>query len=283
ALAGSNLIQIDALEADHRRTELDTVGDPRDSGVARPDDGAVVRARRVVLAGNPRVPRIPDGVELGAAVVGLEGIDLDQVRPGQRIAVVGAGQTAGQLALRATQRGAVVTVVARGPQRVADLDVDAGWLMDDHLVPLRAVRDPVERRLIVEAAQCGSMTADVDRDLRRLRVTRVCEVGGIEARDDAPGAVIRFVGVECRVDRVWVATGSMPDLRASAPLAAVAEAGAPHVGGWPVLDERLQWCDGLVVVGALAALTLGPAAGNLGGARAAADILAAHPPRRVDG
>ncbi|MEM8707973.1 MAG: FAD/NAD(P)-binding protein, partial [Actinomycetota bacterium] len=76
------------------------------------DDGGVVRARRVVWAGNPRVPRIPDGVELGTAVVGLEGIDLDQVRPGQRIAVVGAGPTAGQLARRAPPRGAVVTVGA---------------------------------------------------------------------------------------------------------------------------------------------------------------------------
>jgi len=45
-----------------------------------------------------------------------------------------------------------------------------------------------------------------------------------------------------------------------------------------VLDDTLQWLDGFYVVGALAALTLGPAAGNLGGARAAADILANRGP-----
>ena len=64
-----------------------------------------------------------------------------------------------------------------------------------------------------------------------------------------------------------------PRLRA-APASLRSLQGAPHVDGWPVLDAQLQWCDGLSIVGALAALTLGPAAGNLGGARAAADALA---------
>ena len=122
------------------------------------------------------------------------------------------------------------------------------------------------------------MTADLDVELQRAQVSRVVDAGELCAWTGEYGPTIRFAGVECRVERVWSATGSVPDLRAAPALAALAESGAPHVGGWPVLDAQLRWCDGLVVIGALAALTLGPAAGNLGGARAAADLLAEHGP-----
>ncbi len=249
-----------------------------DRWVGRLSTGATVRSRQVVWAGNPRAVRTPPGVTLGGAVVHSHDVDLDVVRAGERIAVLGGGQTAGQLALRAAQRGAVVTLISRGAKRIADLDVDAGWLMDDHLAPFSSIRDPVERRRVVEQIHCGSMTADLDRELRRAHVLRVTDAGELAAWTDERGPVVSFADVECPVDRVWAATGSVPDLRAAPALAGLADAGAPHVGGWPVLDGQLQWCEGLSVIGALAALTLGPAAGNLGGARAAADLLAGRIP-----
>lgn len=238
------------------------------------DTGAVLHARQVLWAGNPRRCRVPHGVELGGGVEHSSSVDLSRVRAGERIAVLGGGQTAGQLALRAAQRGAAVSLISRGPRRIASLDVDAGWLMGDHLDPFRAIADPGERRLVVERVQCGSMTADLDIELQRARVTRFADAGDITARPHGAGAVAGFAGIECMVDRVWSATGSVPDLRSAPALAALADRGAPHVNGWPVLDGALRWGDGLFVAGALAALTLGPAAGNLGGARAAADLLA---------
>ncbi len=49
------------------------------------------------------------------------------------------------------------------------------------------------------------------------------------------------------------------------------------------LADRLQWQDDLVIVGALAALKLGPAAGNLGGAcAAAAELLVPYAPIVLD-
>lgn len=243
------------------------------------DDGSTIGARQVVWAGNTRRRRVPAGVQLGGAVQHSGDVDLGAVGVGERIAVIGGGQSAGQLALRAAQRGAAVTVVSRGPRRVADLDVDAGWLMEDHLAPFRATMDPAERRRVVERVQCGSMTSDLDLELRRSRVARVVGAGEVTARPDPDrGPVVGFAGVECEVDRVWAATGSVPDLRVAPALAELAASGAPHIDGWPVLDDTLQWLDGFYVVGALAALTLGPAAGNLGGARAAADILANRGP-----
>ena len=168
-----------------------------------------------------------------------------------RVAVIGGGQTAGQLALHAAQRDACVTLIRRGMPRIADLDVDAGWLMDDHLEPFAAIDDPIARRAVVEAAQIGSMTSDLDAALRASSVTVVSGAEEITATNVGGGARIGFAGVECVVDRVWSATGSVPDLRASPPLAAIARAGAPHVDGWPVLDADLEWCDGLHIVGAL--------------------------------
>lgn len=245
-------------------------------------DGASIRARQVVWAGNPHVPRVPSGVELCDVIVHSSEVDVATAGPGQRIAVLGGGQSAGQLALGAARSGAAVALVCRGPQRISDLDVDAGWLMDDHLDPFRSITDPAERRRVIERERRGSMTADLVGELARTSVRRFESAGTLSARRDGHQAIVGFAGAEVVVDQVWVATGSTPDLRADPVLRRLAVGGAPHVDGWPILDAGLEWCDDLIVVGALAALTLGPAAGNLGGARAAADLLADRAPRVTD-
>lgn len=242
-------------------------------------DGAVLRARQVVWAGNPRRPNVPGGVELCTTITHSNEVDLASATPGQRIAVVGGGQTAGQLALEAARAGADVALISRGPRRTANLDVDAGWLMDDHLTPFRAVADPYERRRIAELARQGSMTPDLHHALAHASVRQMCSAGEISASGNDDGAIVRVADVELHVDMVWVATGTTPDLHVDPVLATRAAHGAPHLSGWPILDERLHWEPGLAVVGALAALTIGPSAGNLGGARAAADILGDHAPR----
>ncbi|MEM7272244.1 MAG: hypothetical protein AAF547_04105 [Actinomycetota bacterium] len=241
-------------------------------------DGTMVRTSRVLWAGNPHEPNVPPGVRLCEAVVHSTDVDVAAVAPGQRIIVIGGGQTAGQLALVAAGSGAEVLLVYRGAQRVVDLDVDAGWLMDNHLTPFRSIDDPAERRRVVERARRGSMNAELADALHRSSVRWLTDAGELTARPDGDGVVVGFAGAEVPADLVWLATGSRPDLRADPVLAERAAAGAPHVDGWPILDDRLQWEDGLVIVGALAALTLGPAAGNLGGARAAAELLAADLP-----
>lgn len=245
----------------------------------RLDNGAEVKARQVLWAGNPRALRRPSEVRFSESILHSVQVDLRQVVPDQRIAVLGGGQTAGQLALGAARRGAEVILVSRGPRRIADLDVDAGWLMEDRLMPFRSIESPIRRRRVVELAQRGSITADLDSQLCLERVQRISTAGDLSAWNDSNDVIVGFAGIECRVDQVWSATGSCADLRVDPALALFAEQGAPHVDGWPVLDKNLDWGNGLAFVGGLAALTLGPAAGNLGGARAAAEILASRGPR----
>lgn len=241
---------------------------------ARLDEGTTVTSRRVIWAGNPRRRRVPDGVELGGSVRHSGDVDVGDAAVGECIVVLGQGQSAGQLALVAARAGARVVLVGRGAPRVSHLDVDAGWLMDDKLDPFRSIADPDERRQIIVDTCRGSMTADLVEELERSTVQWLDGAEDLTARPDGDGAVVEFAGATLSVDRVWCATGSVPDLRVDPTLDRLAVDGAPHVDGWPVLDDRLQWLDGLHVIGALAALTLGPAAGNLGGARAAADRLA---------
>lgn len=240
---------------------------------ARLDDGQSVRAERVVWAGNPRRRVVPDGVRIGGRISHGADVDLSSVVPGERIAVLGGGQTAGQLALGAAVAGGDVVLASRAPTRVADLDVDAGWLMDDHLGPFHAIADPDERRRVVGEVLRGSMTADLADALGSSAVRWCPGAGELFAEPSGDEVRVGFAGLECSVDRCWAATGTVPDLRVDPALARLADAGLPHVDGWPVVNDRLEWSDGCVVVGALASLELGPAAGNLGGARAAAELL----------
>lgn len=236
-------------------------------------DGRTIAARRVVWAGNPQRLRLLGDVSTGARVAHAHDFDRDAIVFGERVAVIGGGQSAGRLALEVDARGAEVIVVSRSPRRLADLDIDAGWLMDDHLVPFRAIDDPSQRRVIVDRERRGSMTADLLDELAARRICCLDGVGEIGLRVADVGVCVGIAGAEVPVDRVILATGSTPDVRADKALAMLVRAGAPHVDGLPVISDQLEWLDGLYVVGGLAALALGPAAGNLGGARLAADTL----------
>jgi hypothetical protein len=81
-----------------------------------------------------------------------------------------------------------------------------------------------------------------------------------------------------RADRVWLATGSEPDVTSHRLTETLCVAHPiPCAAGWPVLDEALRWPGTDVhLLGRPAMLALGPAAGNLWGARLGAQIIADH-------
>ena len=109
--------------------------------------------------------------------------------------------------------------------------------------------------------------------------------GAIEVLCDSPlvmadvgerGVRVRLGQIEREVDAVWMATGFDQDFCANPILARLAARHPiPIHAGIPDLDDDLAWGGTPVhVVGAAAALVLGPTAGNLHGQRRGAHRVA---------
>jgi glycine/D-amino acid oxidase-like deaminating enzyme len=251
-------------------------------------DGTALAAAHVVVATDPARRCLPtwlfDLLPVPAEAlahpgdVDLRGLEL----AGQHVAVIGGGLTAGRLAVGAAARGATVTLICRRAVQERMFDTDPGWLGPKHLNGFHRLTDPAGRLQVALAARDGGsmppwMTCRLDQlradgSLRLLAPQRIC---GAERCGDRLRLVL---GDESRVsaDRVWLATGTRPDAGADR-LTASLQATHPTrvVDGWPVLDEQLRWPGTNVhVLGRLAMLTLGPAAGNLWGARVGAARVA---------
>ena len=93
---------------------------------------------------------------------------------------------------------------------------------------------------------------------------------------DDSGVHVRLRAVERQADEVWLATGFEQDARANPLLARLAARHPiPVHDGIPDLDDDLAWGGTPVhVLGAPAALVLGPTAGNLHGQRRGAHRVA---------
>lgn len=250
-------------------------------------DGTQLLAQRVVLATNTRVPRIPDwahdlvtqapaGRILHTEELDLRGAGLD----GERVLIVGNGLTAGQIALIASGRGAAVTLVCRSRVRRQVFDFQGGWLTPSELRGFYREQAAHRRLEMVRAARRSSMTPAVAVALEEadrtgtIHLLEDCEV--ISASWDGSCWRVSLGEPTEEVDRIWLATGTTAGVDTEpllAPLTAVRP--TEMAGGLPVLDEACRWPGTEVhVMGALAALQLGPAARNLAGARMAAERIA---------
>jgi cation diffusion facilitator CzcD-associated flavoprotein CzcO len=237
---------------------------PRDDGDVDVRLGADrLRARRVVLASNPVRPCAP-----ALAARHSDTVCLDEVRAGQRVVVVGGALTAAHLALRASERGAQVHLVARAPLREQAMDVDAVWL--GHALPAFAGDSPEQRASQVREARRGTVPPEV---LHRLQAEpRVAVHIGQVGCAGAEGVRLHD-GRRVPGEHVWLATGHVLDVRAD-PLTAglLEQVPVRVVDGLPVLTDELSWAGtGVHLTGGLAALGVGPAARKLAGARMAAE------------
>jgi cation diffusion facilitator CzcD-associated flavoprotein CzcO len=251
-------------------------------------NGSIVVARRVVLATGQGAPQVPDWVNHIPTGYPIECLcHSSQVNlrllhcRGERILIVGGGQTTGHLALGALQRGATVTLMLRRTLQEKLFDADPGWLGPKYLKHFWAETNWHKRGQMIQSARNGgSMAPEVVHQLRRYReagaliILEHCQIQA--AQWQQPHWQVQCdTGDLLTCDRLWYATGHQLNA-ATHPLLQQVQSLYPTelINGLPVLDPYLRWpgCE-LFISGGLAALQLGPVARNLSGARAASGCI----------
>lgn len=165
-----------------------------------------------------------------------------------------------------------MTLATRRPIVERDFDVDPGWLGPRHLDHFWGLPRPEQR---LDAARNARGGGSMPRWMKR-RLRAEADAGDLTfVEGDITHTTARQSGVELDVgdqrieaDRCWLATGTRPDVRADPALRRFVD---HHIDGMPVIDPNLRVRGtNLFVTGRLASIELGPAAGNLWGARMAA-------------
>ncbi|MES3516709.1 MAG: FAD/NAD(P)-binding protein [Natronomonas sp.] len=285
------------LEAVLEKRTVTGVGRDGDGIVVRTDDGTL-RSRNVALAVGPGDQyRRPDWATAAPAIEHVWDSDAPpgvRVQGEDRVWVVGGGVTAGQFATSAAAVAETVTLCVRDPIEEATTEANPRWInwryIEQELHPLPPGSQARYER-VRAARNDGTMPEYLARELRGTENVEIRrgEITAACASDSGVCLSLRSGGVEC-VDRVVLATGFQPVY--DRPLVgAVADSLGLKRGhrGVPVLDdETLAWQrhDGtssrLFVTGALAECSVGPLAGNIHGARRAAERIAATAEAPVD-
>lgn len=250
----------------------------------------LLKARRVVLAtGRGDSLSWPSWAralkDQGADVWHLfdQEFSVDLCSDAEEIIVVGLGISAGQFALRQARKSAVsVHVVSRHEMRVHQFDSEPCWLGPRCQVPFRRRNDYEERREVIdEARHRGSMSPQIARRFRsyvdggRIGLT-YSDVEAWQMREGGRMELELADGTKVSGDAVVLATGFdvwKPDQSWLSDAVERLDLKCAACG-YPIVDEYLQWIPGLHVSGSLAELELGPAAGNIAGARMTSRRLA---------
>jgi len=275
------------LQASARSIELDC-----DAVRITLSTGSTIEAERLILAlGAGDQPIWP---AWAAALRGREGSRVHHVfdpgfvlpmpPPRPRVAVLGGGISAAQVALRvASDPLTRVTMVARSLPEEAQFDSDPGWLGPKYLRSFQRMSSWSRRRAsILSARRRGSAPPSVRRALRRAERAGSIEVllGEVDDARQGPQG-IRLLGpglprAGLEVDDVILATGFTPE-RPGGELvdALIRDYELPCAEcGYPIVDHHLRWHPRVFVSGPLAELELGPAARNIAGARHACARIA---------
>ncbi len=206
----------------------------------------------------------------------------DEMLPPQRgatVAVVGGGLTAAHVVARAVDAGAHVEWVTRRPVVEREFDTDPGWLGPLEMQGFVRIADRAERlQRVIDARGGGTVPPWMMQRLRPAeRSGQICRrVGPVDVEVGASGDIrLQVDGRPLVADAVWDATGDHPCTSAAPPLERLCdELGITRHGGRPELDQMLRLPGSVVhVAGRLGQLELGPTAGNLAGARRAAELV----------
>ncbi|CAI48204.1 uncharacterized protein NP_0226A [Natronomonas pharaonis DSM 2160] len=288
------------LDALHRRGTVTDVRDAGD-GLVVETTGGTLRSRRVVLAVGHGPPSLPEwagdaidhvwddapnsGRTASPRAVAADGGNV--VADGDGVAentndkapdiVVGGGSTAAQVAL---QRNADI-LLSRHPLRTSVTEAEPPWVNWPHIQRELHGHPPGSKarlKTVREARKSGTIRPQLRDRLEASDVSVV--VGEVESAVETDDAVrLRLTdGRPLAGDAVCCATGFEPPWDRPFVRRLASSLGLERgYDGMPVLDDAtVSWrgdTDGIYASGALAAGTVGPFAGNVIGARRAADRI----------
>jgi len=271
----------------HVRSRVTDITSDAD-GLVVETTGGRLRSERVVLAVGHGPPRLPEWACPGVDHVwadtpgpsdgsGTAPVAVDGGHVATPDVVVGGGSTAVQAALK---HGSGV-LLTRHPLRTAVTEADPPWVNWPH-VERQLHCHPPGSKARLETVRAARKDGTVRPELReRLEDSDVSvEIGSVgSAVPTGSEVVLRLAdGRSLEAEAVRCATGFEP-ARTRPFVGRIAEGLGLERGydGIPILDDAtLEWrgeTEGVYVTGALAAGTVGPFAGNIIGARRAADRI----------
>jgi lysine/ornithine N-monooxygenase len=260
-------------------------------------------ARTVVLAVGPanvaKIPHIPSMPEkLPQTCHSMHIAEFPDPVVKARIAakrttnvlVVGGGLTSAQLTDLAIRKGVTkVWHIMRGPLRIKHFDVGLEWMGKFKNAKQAqfyyADSDDERIEMIKEARGGGSITPVFHKRLKKHLLTKKLELftetSLVDAQFDAEKgtwSVQTNPPIDMpAMDYMYFATGIQTDFSSLPYLQKILEKyPIEGRGGFPCINNDLMWNDDvpLFMMGRLAALRLGPAAPNLGGAQVGAERIA---------
>ena len=257
--------RVESLVRSHTSYQLETTVGP-------------VRAKNVILALGPLWKReIPDWLKpvdsLSSHLLDPD-FNVDNLEPGQSLAILGGGMSSLQSAL-SLSRQHQVTVLTRSCIRQSEFDVQPGWMGPVNGNFLKLSSD-AKRTLVNRKKNRGTVSKAVfERFHRALKKGLITchELNAPDCELQQNRALLRDEDQTFLVDKIILGTGFKPSLH---PLhyQVAQKLGAPLSNcQTPILDKHLQWLPQLFVAGCHAELQLGPVAGNILGAKLAADRI----------
>ncbi|MFG6149393.1 FAD/NAD(P)-binding protein [Halobacillus sp. B23F22_1] len=249
------------------------------------DHADVVEAERVILAlGVNNNPHYPDWAAdlLRHKPTRVHHIFSENAETQQgRITIVGGGITAAHMAKSLAEKASEpVNLIKRHSFRVEGFDSDPGWLGPKYLHRYHRTRCYQKRRnLIQEARNRGSITKGLRSELKTLEQKGKLTI----ITDEINEAAYKNKEIKLKLmhrpaiytENLILATGAEPCLPGKEWLEkTIVKHDLPCAPcGFPIVNQKLEWGEGLFVAGALAELEIGPAARNIAGGRKAAERI----------
>lgn len=244
-------------------------------------DGAFLAQNIILALGAGEAVDVPEWAEeLGERAHHVYDANFQEWPERERVAVIGGGITACQIALRASKRGQEVHLIARREPSEHQFDSAPGWLGPKYMNGYDRIECPSKRRAVITRARYrGSAPASTLRQLDRAVKNGEVHWHLGEVSETAMGeggvALNLSTGEALHVDDVLLATGFKPARPGGAMIDALIEEAGLEVSacGYPLTDRWVRWHPRVRVMGPLAELELGPSARNISGARRAAERI----------